>query len=369
MARYSEREYRTGEWFLWQRGSGWYRCRYDARTRQTERISLGVSDFEQAKQKLNRWWAENFRLASEETAPAGMPLASVILDYWAGQGSKLRSAQTVKIMLRYWNDFWGEANLADVKNPNRQDAFREWLTAKGLNQTSMVRCLEIGRAAIRRAWKRGTVSQLIHIEVPPIGETAPKGEPLSVEQARKLYQAADGLPHLRLFMILLAGTAARPEALFELKWDQVDFHRGIIRLNPPGRRQSSKRRPDVKMAPALAAYLLPLKGEGNVIKFRKKPIKKVDTGWHKLVKRSGVDVHVTPYSFRHTMARWMRAEGVSPWEVAAVLGHSLPGFSMTERYAAYDPQYQAAACASIERFLIALQLRDTPENQQAAATA
>jgi integrase len=54
-------------------------------------------------------------------------------------------------------------------------------------------------------------------------------------------------PHARLYMLLGIFTAARPSALLDLTWDRVDFERGTINLNAPGRQQTAKRRPVVAL--------------------------------------------------------------------------------------------------------------------------
>lgn len=63
------------------------------------------------------------------------------------------------------------------------------------------------------------------------------------------------------------------------------------------------------------------------------------------------------YSARHTVARWLRKERVPFEEVAGQLGHRVPGFAITEIYAAYAPDYQALATAAIERLLQAITVR------------
>jgi len=60
---------------------------------------------------------------------------------------------------------------------------------------------------------------------------------------------------------------------------------------------------------------------------------------------------VNPYSLRHTVARWLRKEGVPAWEVAAQLGHKRLEFSNTEIYAPFDPSYLNQAVAGIDKLL------------------
>lgn len=350
MPRYSQNRYQVGPYWLGQvaNSPAYYRCWMEGKT--LKRVSLRTADYEEAKGKLNSFWADHIRLEAQELPPSRVKLAEVLDDYYANHASKLRSAQTCRIFCRYWKEWWGEATVADVRNINRQEDFRAHLEGKGLNPTSVCRVLEIGRAAIRRAWKRGVISSFPHVEVPTIGETAPKGRPLTVEEIGKLLRGT-AEHHMQLFIMLLIGTAARPEAICQLTWKQVDFGAGLVALNPEGRKQTSKRRPTVKLPPTLAGLLNPGKPDETVIIFRGRSIKGVDQGWHKMVKRAGLEGGVTPYSLRHTCARWMRQQGVPPWEVAAQLGHSLPQFSMSERYAAHSPDYLANAVKALDALL------------------
>ncbi|MDB5369807.1 MAG: hypothetical protein JWP20_1365 [Roseomonas sp.] len=51
-----------------------------------------------------------------------------------------------------------------------------------------------------------------------------------------------------MFLVLLIGTAGRPQAVLELTRFQCDLERGTINLNTPGRVQTKKRRPILPMA-------------------------------------------------------------------------------------------------------------------------
>jgi integrase len=372
MPRYGKTRYQLGDWYLAQRTNtpAWYRCRLvDG---QVQRVSLKTADFEEAKHIFNNWWAKHFRLDAAEAPPSHVKLADVLDDYINHHAVKLRSAQTCRIFCRYWKEWWGTATVADVRAAHKQDEFREHLAARGLNPTSVARCLEIGRAAIRRAWKRGALSSFPHVEVPTVGETAPKGRPLTVEEIGKLLRGT-AEAHMQLFILLMLATAGRTEAVITLTWEQVNFVDGIVKLNPEGRRQTSKRRPIVKLPGTMRTILEPMAGADRIITFRGKPIGKVDSGWHKMVKRAGLEGNVTPYSLRHTAARWMRQRGVPPWEVSAQLGHRLPGYSMTERYTAHSPDYLAEAVKALDALLALVtpaagELLASVRKQQASAT-
>ena len=129
--------------------------------------------------------------------------------------------------------------------------------------------------------------------------------------------------------------------------------RRTVRLNPPGRAQSKKRRPVIRVCDPLRRMMVRwFKEDGGelarpILAYRDKPIASYKTGWRALRADCGFDDTVQPYSFRHTVARWCRSQSVPPWEVSALLGHSLPGTSTTELYAAADPAYMAASRKAI----------------------
>jgi integrase len=72
---------------------------------------------------------------------------------------------------------------------------------------------------------------------------------------------------------------------------------------------------------------------------------------------AGLDEEVNPHSIRHTVARWMRQNGVRAWEVAAQLGHKSRDYRTTELYAAFDPSYLSNAVRAIELLFDGLRAR------------
>ncbi|MGD9477048.1 hypothetical protein [Shinella sp. G-2] len=101
--------------------------------------------------------------------------------------------------------------------------------------------------------------------------------PLSREEARALYQGATQ-DHVRVFILTGLATGARPEAITDRTWDRISFTGGIIRLNPDGRVQTKKYRPQV-IAELQKAYA---KRQGeHVIMFRGKHVHRLDMGREK----------------------------------------------------------------------------------------
>ncbi|TIT36144.1 MAG: hypothetical protein E5W65_10270 [Mesorhizobium sp.] len=362
----NKRAFQIGDYWLDRRDNrpGWYRFSYDPAKRQTRKFAMDTDDFETAKSKLEDWYmAEKMRngrdLPSEEVT-----LRDLWKEYETTHVPKLRSKQAVSILLRYWLDFWKDATVADVRSIPKQEEFVAWLFAKGLANNSVNRGLEVGRAAINRAWKRGLIRDKPFIQMLTVETDRPMGRPLDVEEIRKLYtHSAD---HIRLFLVLMLATGARNEAITSLTWPQVDFEQGLVHLNPKGRKQTSKRRPTVRLVPFLREVLQPMdRTTPAVLMFRGLTVVHINKGIRAALRRAKMDREVTAYSCRHTVARWLRKEGVSPWETAMQLGHKVVGFSMTERYASWSPDYLEKSSAAIEKLLRAAIPLDAPPVQNA----
>jgi integrase len=363
VAKYTKRKFQVGEYWLSQKGerAAWCRTWLDADARQTRRVSLGTDDFEEAKRKLAEWYAAQFQAPSDDLPPSAVKLAAVLLDYWNGQACKLRSAETSKIHLRYWNEYWGDVSVAEVRSVARQEAFRLWLSNRGLAHNTCNRCLEAGRAAIRRAWKRGVISAAPYIQMLPEIETEPMGRPLSVDEWGAILHGATQ-PHVKMFIAIALATGARPEAITDLTWDQLDFDNRLIYLNPPGRVQNKKRRPTLKMPESLARFIEENKvlefhstrrnvtNIQHVVTFRGKRVSRLDISWRKALAAAGLK-DVALYSPRTTAARWMSQQGVPLEQIAQQLGHKMKGYGVTYRYVGHQPDYLSEACAALDKLL------------------
>jgi integrase len=345
MPRYTKHEFQVGEWWLSQRSGSpaWYATCYDSEAQRTRRVSLGTDDFEQARQRLLERYLEQHR---PQNAPAeAVALADILLDYYKSHGSQARSAGSVRTSCGYWVDFFGEASVAEATKPPRLEAFIAHLTGQEFATAYIQRILGVGKAALQRAWRRGEIAGAPYIPSVKVAYGEPLGRPLKIaELARLLCEAPD---HLRLMLMILIGTACRPEAALELTGAQLDFEDRLIDLNPRGRAQTKKFRPVVKMPDALASVLANAPS-GRLVTFQGRPVKKINKAWRGMRVAAELDDEVNPYSIRHTVARWMRQNGVPAWEVAAQLGHKTRDYRTAELYAAFDPAYLQNAVRAID---------------------
>ena len=138
-----------------------------------------------------------------------------------------------------------------------------------------------------------------------------------------------------------------------MQFNQIDFKRDIIDLNPQGRAQTTKTRPIVKLPQSIKSLLvseLNKNCNSHLIHYKGAPIKSTRSAWQNLRDAAGLDKKVMPYSIRRTMARFMRQQGVPAWEVAEQLGHKSTGYRITELYTAHSPDYLEKAVAAIDVF-------------------
>lgn len=348
MPNYTEREYRVGQYWLSQiaNSPAWYRTWYCEESRQTKRRSLGTKDFQTAKEKLNEWFINEHRPENESLT--NVLLVDVLLNYYNEHASKLRSADAARRACDYYTEYFKGATLQEAFKPKAQQAFMDWLKEKQCSANYITRIITVGRAAINRAHKHGEINSIPAFLMPPPERSEPKGRPLELKEMASLFRACEQ-EHIELFLWIMVCTACRPEAALELERNQIDFNNRLINLQPTWRIETKKYRPTVRLVSALAGILSNAKGD-RLVMYKGKPVKSVKTSFRKLRVRAGLDDKVNPYSIRHTMAREMRKRGVDAWQVAAQLGHKLPGMRTTEIYTAFSPDYLKQSTQAIEDY-------------------
>ena len=348
MGQSAENDFRIGEYWIGRKSGRdtYYRYWYDPERGVTRRASLGTSDFEEAKDKLAVWYVANKDIPELSELEAVL-LSDVIRRYYEKHAQHTESHETSRANLLIWlNYFEPETTVHDATRPKAIDGFIRHLQDKGNKSSYINRILTDGRSAINRAWKDGEIASAPFIKTLKAETAEPKGRPLEMEELRAFYHTAE-TPHLKRFILFSVATGARPSSIMDLHRQQIDIERRLIDLNPPGRKQTKKLRPAVK----LPAPLVPHIEDGWQVTFRNKPLGSIKTSWRKQRARCGLDAQVNPYSIRHTVARHLRASGVPVWEVGAQLGHKKKEDSITEIYAPMDPSYLGQAVEAIEEFM------------------
>jgi integrase len=245
-----------------------------------------------------------------------------------GIATATRQADAWKAMRSFWENV--SPKLIDAQMAKDYAANRKASVATIRYELSML--------AVSLRWAKA--NKLIP-EAPEIWRPAPparKERHLTREQFRR-FLAEVKAPHAKLYMVLAIATCARPSAILELTWSRVDFVRGLIDLNPPGRRQTAKRRPTVPIAdyalePLKAAF--EARQSDYVIERGGKKVASIKKAFAAASERSNVDA--TPYTLRHTGAVWRAEDGVSMPEIAQLMGHD-DSRTTEKHYARFSPTF------------------------------
>lgn len=322
MSEYTVQRLRGGFAIVWYDGEG-----------KRRRQKLAARDRPGAEAEARQSW----RLGDTSEKTVGAIIASYQADREAnGTVSVGRMKDAWKAMRAFWSDV----------RPEQIDEEMARAYAKQRRVAPATVRYELTHLSVALRWAE---AKKILERAPVIWRPAP---PERVERHlgradfNKLL-AGTVAPHARLYMLLGIFTAARPSALLELTWDRVDFERGTVNLNPPGRKQTAKRRPVVALNDQ-AREALKLAYEARqsnyVIERGAKKVASIKKAFQAASTRSGV--HATPYTLRHSAAVWMAEAGIPMSEIAQFMGHD-DSATTEKHYARFSPTYLRGAANAL----------------------
>jgi integrase len=337
-------------------------------TRAVRRRSTGTADLDLARRRLIAFADQRSQAATHPHADhvlqivdgqklvhgsASVPLLDVLCNHIERLQTERRpSLGTAKSALRHWQEFCQREDVVWVSEVSiaMQDRFIAWRQAKlgnslGSNGT-INRDLSILKAALRDAWKRGTLT------APPYVKSLPNPPPrerfLTADEAQRLLAACDD-PVTRRFVLLALHTLQRPRAIFALKTSQVDLQRGRIDFRPSGAAGSNKRYPVIPITATLVVELeqaIAQSTSGYVLERNGHPLKSMRKAFARAVARAGLR-DCTPYVLRHTGATLAAAAGVSMRQIAGMLGHSSQKITETV-YAKHQPEFLREMASALD---------------------
>lgn len=280
----------------------------------TKRKSLGTSDRDEASRQ--------FQDALKASAIPTGTIAEIMEAYLADKKDSARSYSSMLTAWRALKPTFGHLRPDQITrfqcrtyaNMRRRTVSR---LGTPISDGSVIKELGLLKAGVIWA-KRGADATF---EMPP---TPPPREWHLTKADYERLLAACTSEHLVLFIELARATAARPEALFQLTWDRVDFARGRILLNRFESRRKGRANPPMndRIRPRLErAY--EARTCDHVIEWAGDPVKTVKRAFTTACRLAGVK-GATPYIIRHSCAVWMIEDGQSFEEVAQYLGHSDP---------------------------------------------
>ena len=180
--------------------------------------------------------------------------------------------------------------------------------------------------------------RLLAQDVPPIrlpDAPPPKDRWLDRDEAKRLMEAAKPGTRAHMFISIALATGARRSSIETLTWFQVDLEFGVINFNPPGRRQTKKRRVPVPISDSLRPILIEAYEQRTnefVLGHHGSIRKTFDTA----VRTAGL-VDVTRHTLRHTFATWAAQAGVDMWKIAGVLGDDEK--TVRDKYVHHSPEH------------------------------
>jgi len=340
------RSNRLGDFWLAKRPDrpNFYICWMDKKRGKVAMRSTGTSILTEAEDRLAEMFKKRQQLVQED--PQDVPLMTILDRYYDQHASTLPSKNAAKYAIRVLRKHCADLSVSEFRKP-QQRAVAKALRDGGASEGHISRVMSVARAALLRAFddeELRSIPKFIKLER---GET--RDRVLSLEESAALFNAANGDAQF-LYLLLAFGTGARPSAVLELTRSQIDFRRGLLQLNPSGRRQTKKRRPVVPLPSTLVPWLKNGDAE-HFINYDGRAYTK--WGWDaifkRLMKRSGVK-NASAYTIRHTVATELYSRGVSYGDVQMFLGHSMESMGTTGRYIHLRPDYLQAPRLAIDAF-------------------
>lgn len=315
--------YRNGDVTL-GRSSGWWVADFDyvGKRKRKRLIRIESSEIE-ARAALDRF-------ADARRAVVSQQLSYKIGDLWMlwlkerakdGLSNAIYEANWRSLGLFFCHRSWSALTPDDCRDYARQ-RFEAGIASSTVH-TELSRL----RSCLRWAHAARKISFAPKVWIPPPGR--PRDRVLSPDEAKRLIIAArNGDFHIGLFTVLLFATGGRHSAICDLKWDHVDFARGIIDLNddlPPDPMNKAwrKGRAAVVMS-RMARQVLEEAYAGRtteyVIEHGGRRVKSCREGFANAVARAKLSDDITPHVIRHTVATWANGK-VHTAFTAQLLGH------------------------------------------------
>lgn len=399
--------YQRGDYWLdWdQAGDGtrrspylaiWWYDRERGRIRST---STRTDDIDAARAALDRHYLANTEGAlicptcgQRRHAAQGLLLVRAIADYLTSH-QHLASISAIRPRLNHVLRYVAAIGTADIRceqvTEDWVEQFRKWLLADPVVSTAGTKRAEPRSlstvensvlqlaAAINAAHGRGDAArpaQFQPIQTRELNRTPQRR--LSIEELAAAFRYATDrrFPKKRLalhrFLMLSVGTAARPDAAHDFSTvaakRQWNSDRRVLSLNPSGRRQTKKHRATVIAPWQLAKRIDEVAGNFvEAVSVRSAWDSMCDDlGWPrdgeagmKIVRRSVAQLLRDAGTPRAWSTGWQSPDRKVPTEqIELQLGHRQLD-SVSDLYAAFDPDYLSAATAAIESIIDEIEAR------------
>jgi integrase len=249
-------------------------------------------------------------------------IADILLAYSSEHLPHTASAKNASYGITDLAEWWGDRTLTDIT----ARTCRKYASEKRPSWAR--RNLQTLHAAIQY-WhqERGPLPSIPAIVMPPA--EARRERWLTRSEAARLLWAARRTPHLARLILLGLYTGSRLNVMVELRWDWIDFARGVMLRRQPGAVESKqKKTPPVRLGRRMLAHLRRWRRLDGprcqyVVHYDGQRIgRRPGSSWATAIRRAGLGADVTPHTLRHTRATWLMQAGVDVWEASGHLGMS-----------------------------------------------
>lgn len=308
-----------------QRFRGGYAIVHRGPDGKRRRRTLEARDKPTAEAEARALW----RRADQSTGTVGGLVEAYIEDRaLAGIVTTARQKDAWKAM----KGFWGKVDPAMID----EEMAREYVRRRDRAEATTRYEMTLLSVALRWAVKNDLLDKAPDVWRPEAPERRERH--LTTKQFAKWFREVRA-PHARLYVEIAVATMARPSAILELTWRQIDWDHGTVNLNPPGRRQTKKRRPIVALDDEILALLKKAHEAAQseyIIERGGKKVANIKKAFQAASGRSGI--HVTPYTLRHTGAVWAAERGTPMAELAQFMGHD-DDSTTQKHYARFTPTF------------------------------
>lgn len=380
---------------LWEYGGYWighaagtevlYAYWYDEAKQRTRRRTLGTKILQQAQDKLIEIAGSNRTESSR--SPERVMLLTALDHYYVNDVQAKPSGDQAKRAIALVTDFIQAKMLPTATvasfGPLRQREFMTWCKTEHEHSANYIaRVLSVVSAAfrfgkrvvvIRDGFGREQEIQLLDMapdvvtqakrvaelmDMPP--PTPREWLPTFEEFGMLIDKIGIRQENLFRFIIMSLNTWARPETIIDLRDipEMVNRRFGVLDLNPPGRRQTRKYRPKIRLTDNLRGWLDEWRDEDPEAEapmvWDGAPI----TTMKRTFKRHAEECHLPEFTqgtIRHFMATMVRREKppVDKEQRDVWLGHDEK--RTANAYESFDPDYLAECMHATESVIAKLQ--------------
>lgn len=329
---------------IYQRGKNWYIDFHFHGQRVREMIGPSRKGAEKVIAKKKAEIAENKYLDIRKD-PEPIKFHEFAKQYlkWSIPNKKPSTKPGQLSMMRTLDKTFGEKNLHEITTWQVE----EWKSKrkKQVKPSTVNRELAVLKAVYSKAIEWGKCQESPARKVKLFKGIPQRLRYLMPEELQRLVSNCS--EHLRPIVIVLAHTGMRKGEALSLRWDQVDFEKGIITLTDTKNNECRH----VPMDETVKAILRGMERRGEYLFPGLKPGKPlvwVELSFHNALKESGIE-DFKLHDLRHTFASNLVMAGVDLMTVKELLGHKT--IEMTLRYSHLAPEHKMKAVNILDQVM------------------